>query len=95
MELLLQNLPSGQRREVLGDANPGLLEAEQGDVLVGLARAEDQAERRLLSGPALVGVEPPKIELHLSLVGGLEATELEVDGDEPPKRPVIEEQVDV
>lgn len=43
----------------------------------------------------LVFVEPSEVQLHLTLVRRLEAAKLEFDCNEPPQRPVKEQQVEV
>lgn len=58
--------------------------------------AQNQPNRRLLVLAApLVLVEPPKIELHLPLMGGFEAAELEIDGDEARKPAMVEQQIEI
>src|SRR5262245_29070624 len=57
--------------------------------------AQDDAERRVLGGLALVPIEPPQVQLHLPRVGRLEVADLELDGDQPLHRPMKEQQVEV
>src|SRR5205823_5345332 len=65
------------------------------DVLVRFSGAEDEAERTVLIRPALVAVEPAKIELHLSFVGSPKMTELQLERDEASHAAVIEEEVEI
>ena len=44
---------------------------------------------------ALVLIEPPKVQFHLSFEACLEAAELQIDCYEPGKTPVVEQQIDV
>src|SRR5260370_41808174 len=55
--------------------------------------AQDQAERRLLSGFLFVFLQPAQVELHLSLVGSFELAEFQFDRDQPPQATMIEEQI--
>ena len=61
MKLLLQELLRRQFRQVGGDSNATLVELKQLDVLVRLASAEDQAQRRLFARPPLVLLQPAEI----------------------------------
>ena len=48
-----------------------------------LLAAQDKPNGRLLSRPALVSVQPAQIQLHLALVGGVEAAQLQLYGHQP------------
>ena len=56
---------------------------------------ENKPDRRLLPRLHLVLLQPSKIELHLTLVRGLESFELEFDHDESTELSVVEEEVNV
>src|SRR5260370_42382579 len=56
-------------------------------------RAQDQAERRLLTGFLFVFLQPAQVKLHLSLVGSFEFAEFQFDRDQPPQATMIEEQI--
>ena len=83
VEPRFQQPARGQLREVLRHADAAALQLQQGDMLDGLPRTEDEAERSLLTRTTLVPVEPAQIELHLPLVRRLEASELQFDRDQP------------
>ena len=50
---------------------------KQFDMLIVLARTENDPQRRLFLGFACVPFEPRQIEIHLPLVGGLEIPDFE------------------
>src|SRR3982075_3402348 len=56
-------------------------------------RAQDQAERRLLTRFLFVFLQPAQVELHLSLVGSFELAEFQFDRDQPSQATMIEEQI--
>ena len=56
---------------------------------------EDQTDRGLLSGRAVVLVQPSQVKLHLSFVGRLKFFEFQIDCNEAAQFAVIEEQVNV
>ena len=64
-------------------------------------RAPPIGRRRGSGRPAALRPAGPRalaateVEFHLSLVGGLEPAELQVDGHQPPQPPVVEEEVEV
>ncbi|CAN5780561.1 hypothetical protein BH23GEM6_BH23GEM6_00280 [soil metagenome] len=60
-------------------------------MLFRLIRAQDETDRRLFAWELFMILEPLEVEFHLPLICGLEASQLEVDGDEPPQSPVEEE----
>src|SRR5690606_23520027 len=74
---------------------PAGFELEQLDLLLSLARAEDETQGGLLPLTTLVLVEPAQVQLDLALVGSLEVFQLELDDDQPSQTPVIEEEADV
>ena len=88
----LEHLSRRQLRQILGHPDTGGLQSQQPDVLLRLPGAKDQADGRLFVGVGLVLLEPAEVQFHLPLVGGLEPTELQVDGHQPPQPPVIEQR---
>src|SRR5690606_15085353 len=70
VELLLEAHPRAQFGHIRGHPDPTPVELQEFDLLIRLVRAEDQANRWLLARLLLVLFEPPKIQLHLAVVGG-------------------------
>jgi hypothetical protein len=94
-ELPPEELARRQFGPVARDTYRAFGQLEELNLLLVLVRAEDQPQRRVLIRWALVLVEPAQVELHLPLVAGVKAAELELDGHQRSQRAVEEEQVEV
>jgi hypothetical protein len=77
MKFSPQEMPGRKFRQIGGHPDAALVELEQLDPLVALVRTQDQPDRGLLPRLHLVLLQPSEIQLHLPLVGGLEALKLE------------------
>lgn len=80
---------------VLGDVYAARVDVENLDCLALLARAEDDPQRRLFRGLALVLVEPTQVQPPLRRVGRFEVTELQLDRDQSLHAALEEQQVEV
>src|SRR5438105_4564827 len=95
MELALQQGPWWQLGQVFRHADTTGLQLQQLDVLCRLSSAENETDRRVLAGALVIPLQPAQVQFHLSLVGGLELTQLQVDRHEPAEPPVEEQQIEV
>ena len=95
MQLGLQQSLWRQLHQILGHPDLAPVELQQLYLLSVLLAAQDQADGRLLASPALILVQPAQVELHLALVGSIEAAQLQLQGHQAAQAAVIEEQVEV
>ena len=91
----LQGFPGRQHGQVLGHVDAAAIQLQQFDLLLLLAGAEDDAQRQIFVSLLLVAGQPTQVELHLTLVLGLEPAQLKVDGHQALELAVVEQQVDV
>lgn len=75
--------------------NATTIEIQQFDRLLPLSGAKDQPNRRFLIRFALVAIKPVRIQLHLSLIAGLELADLQFDRHQPAEISVEEQKVQI
>ena len=80
MQLCLQHLHGGQLHQVLRHPDLAPLQLPQLDMLPVLLAAEDEPNGRLLSWPTLLFIQPSQVQLHLALIGDIEAAQLQFNG---------------
>ena len=95
MQLLLQQLFGRQIRPVFRNENVILGHVEQFHLLDSRLGTENQADGCRFSGPAFVFVQPVQIQLHLALIPGLEAADLEFHRHQTPELSMEKEQVEI
>jgi hypothetical protein len=95
VQLGLQHLPRRQLHQILSHPDLASVQLQQLNLLPVLPAAQYQPNGRLLPRPALLFVQPSQVELRLALIGGIEAAQLQLDGNQAAQAAVIEKQIEI
>lgn len=95
VQLGLHQLHVGDVVQVFSNANVGVAQVHQFDLLSIGTRTQNEPDGRLLARSAVVFIEPAQVQLHLPLVCRLKRFQLQLYRHQSAQVPVIKQQVEV